>query len=65
MLAEGAEPSAITDALAGVTHVLYAPKVTGGQFDFEAGYELFNAARRLTAAIAEICGGAKALPADP
>jgi phthiocerol/phenolphthiocerol synthesis type-I polyketide synthase B len=54
LLAEGADPEAITDALAGVTHVLYAPKVTGGQFDFEDGYELFNAARRLTAAIAEI-----------
>ncbi len=54
LLADGADPTAITDALAGVTHVLYAPQVTGGQFDFEAGYELFNAARRLTAAIAEM-----------
>ncbi|WP_293004160.1 type I polyketide synthase [Mycobacterium sp.] len=54
LLAEGADPSSITDALAGVTHVLYAPPVTGGQFDFEDGYQLFNAARRLTAAIAEI-----------
>ena len=53
LLAEGAQPSAIADALAGVKHVLYAPQVTGGQFDFEAGYELFNAARRLTAAIAQ------------
>jgi len=54
LLADGADPTAITDALAGVTHVLYAPQVTGGQFDFEAGYDLFNAARRLTAAIAEM-----------
>jgi phthiocerol/phenolphthiocerol synthesis type-I polyketide synthase B len=54
LLADGADPAAITDALAGVTHVLYAPQVTGGQFDFEAGYDLFNAARRLTAAIAEM-----------
>ncbi|HEY0805274.1 MAG TPA: acyltransferase domain-containing protein, partial [Pseudonocardiaceae bacterium] len=54
VLAEGADPTAITDALAGVTHVLYAPAVTGGQFDAEAGYEYFNAARRLTAAIAEM-----------
>jgi phthiocerol/phenolphthiocerol synthesis type-I polyketide synthase B len=54
LLAEGADPAAITDALAGVTHVLYAPQVTGGQFDFDAGYELFNAARRLTSAIAEM-----------
>jgi phthiocerol/phenolphthiocerol synthesis type-I polyketide synthase B len=54
LLAESADPTAITDALAGVTHVLYAPAVTGGQFDAEAGYEYFNAARRLTAAIAEM-----------
>jgi phthiocerol/phenolphthiocerol synthesis type-I polyketide synthase B len=54
LLADGADPAAITDALAGVTHVLYAPQVTGGQFGVEAGYQLFNAARRLTAAIAEI-----------
>ena len=37
-----------------MTHVLYAPEVTGGQFDAESGYELFNAARRLIAAIAEM-----------
>ncbi|OBK32122.1 polyketide synthase [Mycobacterium sp. 1245111.1] len=54
-----ADPAAITNALAGVTHVLYAPQVTGGQFDFEAGYELFNAARRLTAAIAETSAAPK------
>ncbi len=54
LLADGADPTAITDALAGVTHVLYAPEVTGGPFDFEAGYELFNAARRLSAAIADM-----------
>ncbi len=54
LLADGADPAAITDALAGVTHVLYAPQVSGGQFDFQAGYDLFNAARRLSAAIAEI-----------
>ena len=54
LLAEGADPSAITDALAGVTHVLYAPQVAGGQFDAEAGYEFFNAGRRLTAAIADM-----------
>ena len=54
LLAEGADPTAITDALAGVTHVLYAPQLAGGQFDAEAGYEFFNAARRLTAAIADM-----------
>ena len=54
LLADGADPTAITDALAGVTHVLYAPQLAGGQFDAEAGYEFFNAARRLTAAIADM-----------
>ncbi len=54
LLADGADSTAITDALAGVTHVLYAPDATGGPFDFEAGYALFNAARRLIAAIAEM-----------
>ncbi|MBO0865190.1 MAG: SDR family NAD(P)-dependent oxidoreductase, partial [Mycobacterium sp.] len=33
----------------GVTHVLYAPQVSPGYFDAESGYELFNAARRVTA----------------
>jgi phthiocerol/phenolphthiocerol synthesis type-I polyketide synthase B len=54
LLADGADPTAITDALAGVTHVLYAPDAAGGHFDFEAGYALFNAARRLTAAVADM-----------
>jgi phthiocerol/phenolphthiocerol synthesis type-I polyketide synthase B len=54
LLAEGADPAAITDALAGVTHVLYAPSVTAGQFDAEQGYALFNSARRLVAAVAEM-----------
>ena len=30
LLADGADPTAITDALAGVTHVLYAPDVGRG-----------------------------------
>jgi phthiocerol/phenolphthiocerol synthesis type-I polyketide synthase B len=54
LLADGADPTAITDALAGVTHVLYAPDSVGGLFDFDAGYALFNAARRLTAAVADM-----------
>ncbi|HEY1841615.1 MAG TPA: type I polyketide synthase [Mycobacterium sp.] len=54
LLAEGADAAAITDALAGVTHVLYAPQPAGGQFDAEAGYHFFNAARRLAAAIADV-----------
>ena len=52
MLAEDADKAALADALAGVTHVLYAPQVSSGYFDAESGYGLFNAARRLTAAVA-------------
>ena len=42
----------LANALEGVTHVLYAPQVSSGYFAAEPGYELFNAARRLTAAVA-------------
>ena len=45
---------AITDALAGTTHVLYAPQATSDHFDAESGYGLFNAARKLTAAVTEM-----------
>ncbi|MDT5342291.1 MAG: phthiocerol/phenolphthiocerol synthesis type-I polyketide synthase [Mycobacterium sp.] len=54
LLADGADATAITDALAGVTHVLYAPQVTARPLDAESGYALFNAARRLSAAVAEM-----------
>ena len=52
VLADDADEAALADALAGVTHVLYAPQVSSGYFDAEPGYGLFNAARRLTAAMA-------------
>lgn len=51
-LAEGADDAVITDALAGVTRVLYAPPILAGQFDANPGYALFNATRRLIAAVA-------------
>jgi phthiocerol/phenolphthiocerol synthesis type-I polyketide synthase B len=54
LLAEDADATAITDALAGVTHVLFAPQVAAGHFEAESGYALFNAARRLTAAVADM-----------
>ena len=37
VLADGADSDALADALAGVTHVLYAPQVIGGHFDAELG----------------------------
>ena len=54
LLAEGADTLEIMDALAGATHVLYAPQALSGHFDAEAGYGLFNAARRLAAALTEM-----------
>ena len=54
MLAEDADNAALADALAGVTHVLYAPQVSSGYLDAESGYGLFNAARRLTAVVASM-----------
>ena len=54
MLAEDADKTALADALAGVTHVLYAPGMSSGYFDAEPGYGVFNAARRLTASVAEM-----------
>jgi phthiocerol/phenolphthiocerol synthesis type-I polyketide synthase B len=48
--AESADKSALRDALAGVTHVLYAPQPSSSPLAAESGYGLFNAARRLSAA---------------
>ena len=46
------DPAAVADALAGVTHVLYAPDGTGS-FDRDLGYGLFDAARKLAATAAD------------
>jgi phthiocerol/phenolphthiocerol synthesis type-I polyketide synthase B len=54
LLAEDTDVEAITDALAGATHVLYAPQAPADYFDAESGYGLFNAARKLTAALTEM-----------
>jgi phthiocerol/phenolphthiocerol synthesis type-I polyketide synthase B len=52
MLTDDAEKAALADALAGVTHVLFAPEMSSGHFDAEPGHSVFNAARRLTASVA-------------
>jgi phthiocerol/phenolphthiocerol synthesis type-I polyketide synthase B len=52
LLAE--EVQAITDALAGATHVLYAPQAHSDHLDAESGYGFFNAARKLAAAATEL-----------
>ena len=54
LLADDADPAELTDALAGVTHVLYAPQANSDPFGAASGYAFFNAARKLTAAIAEM-----------
>jgi phthiocerol/phenolphthiocerol synthesis type-I polyketide synthase B len=54
VLSEEAANAALVEALAGVTHVLYAPQVSSGHFEAESGYALFNAARRLTTAVASM-----------
>jgi phthiocerol/phenolphthiocerol synthesis type-I polyketide synthase B len=50
ILADDNRNAALADALASVTHVLYAPPVPSDSLDAGSGYRLFNAARRLTAA---------------
>ena len=52
VLAEDADQAALTDALDGVSTVLYAPAVSSGQFDAGSGYRLFDAGRRLAALLA-------------
>jgi phthiocerol/phenolphthiocerol synthesis type-I polyketide synthase B len=54
LLTEGSDVQPITDALAGATHVLYAPQPHSDHFDAASGYVLFNAARKLTAAVTEM-----------
>ena len=54
VLANDVDKGALADALAGVTHVLYAPQVSSGGLDAGSGYGLFDSARRLTAAVAAI-----------
>jgi phthiocerol/phenolphthiocerol synthesis type-I polyketide synthase B len=49
---EETDDAALTEALAGVTHVLYAPQMSPDHFDANSGYRLFNGARRLTASVA-------------
>ncbi|HEY7052301.1 MAG TPA: type I polyketide synthase [Mycobacterium sp.] len=51
-LADGTASPALAEALAGVTHVLYAPQVPAGHLDAESGYQLFSAARTLSATLA-------------
>uniref|UniRef100_A0A5Q5BKT4 Beta-ketoacyl synthase n=3 Tax=Mycobacteriaceae TaxID=1762 RepID=A0A5Q5BKT4_MYCSS len=55
VLAEGAldDHGALADALAGATHVLYAPATTSGVFDAAPGRRLFDAARTLVDHLAQ------------
>ncbi|HJT95003.1 MAG TPA: type I polyketide synthase, partial [Mycobacterium sp.] len=53
-LDQHADQSALCDALAAVSHVLYAPEGSSSGLDADLGYRLFNAVRRLTAAMAAL-----------
>jgi phthiocerol/phenolphthiocerol synthesis type-I polyketide synthase B len=51
-LTEDADDSALLDAVGGASTVLFAPDIASTIFDVQAGYRLFNAARRLSAVLA-------------
>ena len=52
MLANESAGPALLDLLGSAANVLYAPDISSAQFDAEAGFLLFSATRRLTAALA-------------
>ena len=54
VLAEDADRAALLDALGGASTVLYAPDVSSNYLDAGSGYRLFNAARKLTTAVATV-----------
>ena len=51
VLTSDGDPVALSEALRGISNVLYAPDVSPTHLDFESGYRLFNAGRRLAAAL--------------
>jgi phthiocerol/phenolphthiocerol synthesis type-I polyketide synthase B len=51
VLVEDGDRTALLDALSGTNNVLYAPAVPSTHFDVASAYCLFNAARRLAAAL--------------
>jgi phthiocerol/phenolphthiocerol synthesis type-I polyketide synthase B len=51
VLSGQADPAALVNELAGMSHVLYAPEVSSNGLDAESGYQLFHSARKLTAAM--------------
>ncbi|WP_197383073.1 type I polyketide synthase [Mycolicibacterium mengxianglii] len=61
-LVEDAGRAALADALAGVTHVLYAPSPVPDGLAAGAGYDVFNAARRLAAVLASMASSASGPP---
>jgi phthiocerol/phenolphthiocerol synthesis type-I polyketide synthase B len=59
LMADPNRAATLRDSLTGVGNVLYAPEVPSRHFDAESGYHLFNAARRLTAAVTAMVSPAK------
>jgi phthiocerol/phenolphthiocerol synthesis type-I polyketide synthase B len=58
-LSEDADVAAVTRALAGVTHVLYAPARLSPSFAAAPGYELFAVVRRLATAMASVAADSR------
>jgi len=52
VLAESDDETTLLSVVAGVSYVLYAPEVSSGYLDAGSGYRLFNAGRKLAAALA-------------
>jgi hypothetical protein len=59
VLADDSAGPALLDSLGSVTNVLYAPDISASQFDADAGFLLFSATRRLTAALATMASPPK------
>ncbi len=62
VLADDAGRSALVEALGGVDRVLFAPALAADALSATAGYDLFHAGRRLSAALAGLAGGAAGAP---
>ncbi|MCW2626264.1 type I polyketide synthase [Mycobacterium sp.] len=59
VLAEDAGGEALVDALVGASFVLYAPEASSSGFGARSGHRLFNAGRRLSAALAAMASPPK------
>ncbi len=59
VLDENSDPTALLSALPSATNVLYAPDASSAHLDAASGYRLFNAGRKLAAALAATASTAR------